>query len=137
MPIELSYVFALLCAVWLVFFIFGRRQLERVKRATLDLVLTQAASLKRQHQEPSIEEFYALLQPGWEAMLRQSARFVTHKTELFPIPATPAAVRRRLNFTPAWLGAYLRLNGYRWAANPELEPEIERILALAPVRPRR
>jgi hypothetical protein len=65
-------------------------------------------------------------------MLRKNAWFILHKTELFPIPASPAILKTRLNFTPAWMGAFLRVNGVRLPAAEQLEEEIDHITSLVP-----
>jgi hypothetical protein len=119
-------------AVWLLFFVFGRRQLDRVKKGTTDLILDEARQVSRLHPPPGVSAFFTQIQPAWEAMLKQRAWFILHKSELFPVPASPRVVRKRLNFTPAWMGAYLRLNGIELPADAEIEAEIKRILALAP-----
>jgi hypothetical protein len=118
-------------AVWLAFYILGRRQFARVRRGTAELVLEQGRRAGQMASCPSVEAFYTQLQPEWEAMLGRQAWFLPHRSELFPVPVRPADLRRRLNFTPGWVGAYLRLNGVHLPAGTELEKEIQRILALA------
>ncbi|MGA2083417.1 MAG: hypothetical protein ABSH53_22830 [Holophaga sp.] len=129
----------LVSAAWLVFYIFGRRQFSRVRQGTTELVLEQGRLAGQARPRPTVEGFFAQIQPAWRAMLRQRAWFIPHRTELFPVPAQPEVVARRLNFTPGWVGAYLRLNGVDLPAGSELEAEIQRILALAGsrLRPRR
>ncbi len=118
-------------ALWLAFYILGRRQFARVRRGTAELVLEQGRRAGQLSPCPSVEAFYAQLQPEWEAMLRRRAWFLPHRSELFPVPVRPGDLRRRLNFTPGWVGAYLRLNGVHLPAGTGLETEIQRILALA------
>lgn len=132
MGLDLSPWIGILSAIWLLFFVLGRWQLNRVKQCTTDLILNEASQVQRLHQPPNVEDFYTQIQPNWEVMLKKNAWFILHKTELFPVPAWPLIVQKRLNFTPAWMGAYLRLNGIKLPAEPELETEIERIVTLVP-----
>ncbi len=118
-------------AVWLVFYILGRRQFTRVRRGTADLVLEQGRRAAQLSPRPSVEALYDQLQPEWEAMVKRRAWFLPHRSELFPVPVRLGGLRRRLNFTPGWVGAYLRLNGVHLTAGTDLEMEIQRILALA------
>jgi len=118
-------------AVWLIFYISARRQFSRVRQGTVDLVLEQGRRAGQARPRPTVEALFVQLQPVWEAMLRRRAWFIPHRTELFPVPASPGTVARRLNFTPGWVGAYLRLNGIDLPAGADLEAEIQRILALA------
>jgi hypothetical protein len=113
-------------------FLFTRAQTERIKKRTLELLLEQAEIEDRQASHPTVEHFYEKFQPIWEEMVGKSAKVILHRSELFPILARPDVVRRRFNFTPAWVGAYLRIHGYHWVASSELEREIQAILALAP-----
>lgn len=122
----------ILSAAWLIMFITGRSQYERIKKRTIELLLKGADLAKKRNLELSVEQYYDQLQPAWEQMVRDSAHFILHKTELWPVLATPEYVRKRMNFTPAWLGAYLRLHGHKLSAAPELEEQIKAILDLAP-----
>ena len=133
MSFEISPIIGILSAIWLALFLWARSQTERVKERTTALILEQARLASRQ-DPPTVEQFFNNFQPIWEKMLRESASVILHKSELFPIPARPDAVRRRLNLSPAWLGAYLRIHGFHWRAEEGLEAEIQRILALAPVK---
>ena len=128
-------VITLLSVAWLVMFILGRKQYEDIKKQTLQLLTEGADRAKARNIELSVQEYYDQLQPVWEEMVRRTARFVLHKTELFPVPATPDYVRKRMNFTPAWLGAYLRLHHYKVTAVPELDEQINKILAMANNKP--
>jgi hypothetical protein len=126
----------IISAIWLLIFILGRWQFNRIKQFTTDLILDKARQARKLYQKPSIEDFYAQIQPEWQAMLRKNAWFILHASELFPVPAHPLIVQKRLKFTPAWMGAYLRLNGIYLSAETELESEIDRIVSLAPPKKR-
>jgi hypothetical protein len=132
MSLDFSPWVGILSAVWLVFFVLGRWQFNRIKQSTTNLILGEVRRVSRLSQPPNVEDFYTQIQPIWKAMLKKSAWFILDKSELFPVPAWPLIVQKQMNFTPAWLGAYLRLNGFKLPAEAELELEIERIVRLAP-----
>lgn len=134
LDLNISPWIAVFSGVWLLFYILGRWQFSRVIEGTLALVMEQGRKAHRSPSRPTVEEVYAKIQPEWEAMLKKKAWFILHKSELFPVPATPAIVRKRFNFTPVWLGAYLQVNGIELPAGAELKEEINRIAALAKMK---
>ena len=136
MNLDTSSWIGIISAIWLLIFILGRWQFNRIKQFTTDLILDKARQARKLHQKPSIEDFYTQIQPEWHMMLKKNAWFILHASELFPVPAHPLIVQKRLKFTPAWMGAYLRLNGIYLTAEAELESEIDRIVSLAPQKKR-
>ena len=102
-----STVTGLILAVWWLFFITGRAQLRRIERRTEALVLEQVEIAQRSNAGLTLEEFYTSLIPEWQKMVRASAWFVTHKTELFPIPARPELVLKRLDMDDVYIGRIL------------------------------
>jgi hypothetical protein len=131
MDFHVSPIIGILSAIWIIVFLFARSQTERIKQRTQNLLLEQARLATKRGEIQSIEQFYEQFQPIWELMLKKTAVVILHRTELFPVRAHPETVRKRLNFTPAWYGAYLRLHGFKWGAEPQLEEEIQSILKLA------
>ena len=123
---------AVLLGVWLLFFLSGRFQFDRIKKRTVDLVLSQLDSLLEARPDLTVEGYYSFLLPRWEQMVRSSAWFIPHKTELWPMPARPEYVARRIHFSPEWLGAFLSLRGYHLSADPELQGKMNLIKSLAP-----
>lgn len=124
-----TIVILIFSSAWLLMFITGRAQYERIKKGTLELILTEAKKSAKRPGGIVVEQFYAQLQPAWEQLVKRYY-FVLHKTELFPMLATPAYLRKRMNFTDAWLGAYLRVNKFACTAEPELDEKIKAIQAL-------
>ena len=121
--------------VWLVLFVTGQMQFKRVRQRTLDLALAEIGPARKRKPDLTVEGYYDLLLPTWEQMVKKNAWFIPHRTELCPMPATPAYLRSRLNFTPAWLGAFLRLRGIKLNCAPELEEQITAITAMVPKKP--
>lgn len=131
MNLFLPWVTGIVLGTWLLLFLWARSATEKVKNQTTDLILKQARRAMKRSAPPTMEQFYADFQPMWEEMLQKSAKVILHKSELFPVRARPEAVRQQLNLTPAWMGAYLRINGYHLAAAEGLESEIQHIVTLA------
>lgn len=100
-------VTALILAVWWVLFLAGREQLRRVERRTEELILKQVEVERQGNAKLTLDEFYARLIPEWQKMVRASAWFVTHKTELFPIPARPELVMKRMGMDEVYVGRIL------------------------------
>ncbi len=120
-------------AIWLVLFLAARFQTNRLKRETTELVLSSIKTALHNNHRLTVEEYYDLLYPAWEDLVRTRSLFILHKLELWPIPATPSLVKKRLNFTPAWVGAYLKMNDHILpTTSQELKKEISGILKLIP-----
>jgi hypothetical protein len=49
--------------------------------------------------------------PEWKHMIRKSVWYVTHKTELFPIPARPDLVMKRIGMDITCVGKILIRHG--------------------------
>jgi hypothetical protein len=134
MNLDISPSVGIVSAIWLLLFLTGRWQLNRVKQMTTDLILAEGRKIKQQHQEQTVEGLYEKIIPLWEPEINKIAWFVLHKSELFPIPAFPKIVQKRLNFTPAWMGAYLQINGIHLPASAELKEQINSIISMIPDR---
>lgn len=119
-------------AIWLLMYSLGQWQFRRIKEGTTELVLSMGKKAHARKIRPTVEEFYAQIRPEWEKMIHQRAKYILHKTELFPVPANAHFVEKRIKFTPGWLGAFLKVNHLDLPASEELEGEIESIMALAP-----
>ena len=135
--VDVSPWIGIFSAIWLLLYLLGRWQFSRVTKGTAALVLEQGRLAQRSPHHPTVEDVYAKVQPAWEVMVKQKAWFVPHKSELFPLPATLDIVRKRLNFTPVWVGAYLQVNGIELPAGSEMKAEIARIAAQAEVQKKR
>jgi hypothetical protein len=98
--------------VWMGMLYSGKVQLKRVESRTHSLVLEGAHQYLSEAPRLNADHLYDRLYPQWRQMVRRSALFITHRWELWPLPAIPAIVRERIDFTPEWLGQYLRTHGF-------------------------
>jgi hypothetical protein len=127
-PTLSPYLTGILLAIWLGFFLYGKRQFQLAKKITLELPLNELKKARRAIPNLTVEKYYAYLYPIWETEIRDKIRMILHKSELFTIKATPEVVRDRLNFSPEWLGAYLKVNKRPLAASEELQDRINEIV---------
>lgn len=103
-------LFAVLAAIWLIVLAAGRYQLRKVKERTVELVLSEIKVELKKNPSLTIEHFYELIYPKWCQMLKSTALFIPHKTELWPMPARPNYVKNRISFLPDVVGLFLANN---------------------------
>jgi len=121
-------------SIWLVLFLWGRSQLNNIKNATTQLVLENIEAAKKKNKNLTVEQYYQILYPKFKTYVKANAKFVPHKTELFPMPAKPDYVKKRIHFTPEWVGAFLKLNGYTIIANSQQQKTINHIIELSKIK---
>jgi len=117
--------------IWLIFFLLAREQYKHIIDKTQRIVLDNIEAALKENKDLSVDQFYAQINPLWEQMVPHTAKFILHKTELYPVPAKLETVRSRMKFSPEWLGAFLSLHGYKLQATPSQQEEINRILSFS------
>ena len=130
-PTISPYLYGGLLGLWLLFFFLGKRQFDQARQLTLDLVLNEVKAARKNNLDLTVDEYYTELMPKWEAMIQEKIRFIPHKSEFWPMPARPEYVRQRLNFTPEWLGAFLKINGVKLQATKSQQARIDEIVQLS------
>jgi hypothetical protein len=118
-PVPVSLGFAL----WLSVFFLGKVQLKMIREKTEAWILTSSREILKKSGNITVEQLYKQLLPQWEQNVRGTALFIPHRWEIWPVPATPRFVKKRINFTPEWLGGFLWANGIKLpgARAPEKE----------------
>lgn len=104
---------------WLFLFLTGREQLNCIVRRTETLVLERTKAELKNNPNLTLDELYKLVLPEWQQMIRKCAWYVTHKTELFPIPAIPDLVMKRIDMNANYVGRilvgnHIVLDGYEF-----------------------
>jgi hypothetical protein len=99
--------------IWMGILFSGKAQLKRIESRTHSLVLEGARQYLEEDPRLTATHLYDRLYPQWRQMVRRSALFITHRWELWPLPAIPSIVRERIDFTPEWLDQYLRTQGFK------------------------
>lgn len=123
-------------SIWIVLFLWGRSQFNKIKDATIKLILDNIDDALKTHENLTIDQYHELLSPQVDAIIQANAKFIPHKTELFPMPAKPSYVKSRMNFTPEWVGAILKLNGHAIKANSKQQKTIDYIISLSKIKSR-
>ena len=123
--------------IWIILFLWGRSQFNKIKDATSKLILDNIEEVKKKNKNLTINQYYEMLYPKFEAIVKTNARFIPHKTEMFPMPAKPKYVKTRMNFTPEWVGAFLKLNGNPIIANRQQQKTIDYIIELSKIKSRK
>jgi len=123
-------VSVVLFSIWLVLFLWGRSQLNNIKKVTTQLVIENIEAAKKKNKNLTLDQYYEILYPKFETYVKTNAKFITHKTELFPMPAKPDYVKTRIHFTPEWVGAFLKLNGHTIIANSQQQKTIDHIVGI-------
>jgi len=124
-------VSVIIFSIWLILFLWGRSQLNNIKNATAQLVLENIEVAKKENKNLTIDQYYQILYPKFETYMKANTKFIPHKTELFPMPAKPDYVITRIHFTPEWVGAFLKLNGYSINASSQQQKTIDHIVKLS------
>ncbi len=123
-------VICAILSIWFILFLLGREQTKRIKAKTKNIALENIEKSLEKNKDLTIDEYYEQINKQWEQMIHSTAKFILHRNELFPLPAKPEIVRKQINFSPEWLGAYLTLNGYVLKAKPEQQKRVDFILSL-------
>ena len=129
-------VSVIIFSIWLIFFFWSRAQFDKVKEATTSLVLANIGEAKKLNKSLNIDQYFEILYPKFEEIVKANAKFIPHKTELFPMPAKPLYVKTRMNFTPEWIGAILKLHGNSIIANKQQQETINYIIELSKIKSR-
>lgn len=117
---------------WLILFMAGRYQFNQLVKFTTALVQERVGPALEHNNNLTVGDYYGMIRPEWEKFVTSRIKFLPHSTELFPMPARVDYVVRRINFSPLWVGAYLRYNGIKLIANEEQQEQIEQMLARFP-----
>jgi hypothetical protein len=131
MPVIPTYITGAFLGIWLLFFLIGKRQLAQAKQITMDMALSELKPARNAKPGLTVEEYYEILLPKWEAEIEDKIKVILHKTEFWSVPAKVEVVRTRLNFTPEWLGAWLKINKRPLSASEEMQIKIDEIAALS------
>ena len=113
--------------IWFIFFFLGREQFKRLRANTQKIALEGIETALARNKNLSVNQYYKQINGQWEAMVPRTAKFIPHTSELYPIPVKIEDLRKRINFSPEWLGAYLKLTGYSLKAAPAQQECIDYI----------
>ena len=98
-------------SIWLIFFVWGRAQFNRIKKLTQSIIVEEARIEIKKNKSITLKEFYDQIYPSWCDLVKKSIWFIPHKSELWPMPAKPDYVRKRIGFNHEWTARVLLENG--------------------------
>lgn len=122
---------------WFLFFLLGQYQLNRIKKKLFAKIDERVKTLEKAKQTDTLDSFYAHIFADWDTVVKSNAWFVLSANELYPVPANPQRLKDRLKLTPAWLSAYLHLQGTDLEMTESQRTSVEEILALVPENQRK
>lgn len=106
-----------LLLVWLMIYMAGRVQLRQIEQKTQELVLQLSREYLAQQPHLSATDLYQQIYPHWSQAVPGWGRFVPHRLDLWPVPATPENVAQKIAFSPRWIAELLK------AQNIKLTPD--------------
>ncbi len=99
-------------AVWMLLYVAGRIQLKLIEQRTAQLVIERTRRLIAADPAISFAALREKILPEWqEACQGWNYKFVPHKFEFWPVPATPKNVLVKLPLGPEWFATVLKTNG--------------------------
>lgn len=122
-------IFALI--IWFFIFLLGMMQMNRIKKRLFNRIDETIDLINDRGKEITLDEIYNIVFADWDELVHSSAKFVLSKNELYPVPANPTKIKERLNLSPVWLGAYLRLQGAEPDMTNSQKEKVNEILKLA------
>ncbi len=96
-----------LLLVWLTIYLAGRVQLRQIEQKSRALVLQLSREYLAQQPHLSATGLYQHIYPHWSKAVPGWGRFVPHRLDLWPVPATPENVAQKIAFSPRWIAELL------------------------------
>ena len=98
-------------SIWIIFFVLGRGQSNGSKQFSITCKNRKERIEIKKNKSITLKEFYAQIYPSWCDLLKKTIWFIPHKSELWPMPAKPDYVRKRIGFNHEWTARVLLENG--------------------------
>jgi hypothetical protein len=132
MKLGFQQITVILLFLWFVMFVAGKLQQGRIKKELFKRIREGLAPAREKDPDLSLSAYYAWVFEGWDQLVKKNAWFILGPSELYPVSADPERVRSRMNLTPAWLGAYLKLSGVELAMTEDEQAAVDAIVASVP-----
>ncbi len=132
MKLGFQQITIILLILWFLMFVAGKFQQGRIKKQLLQRIREGVGPALEKDPGLSLSAYYDWVFGGWEGLVKKNAWFVLGPNELYPVSADPDHMRSRMNLTPAWLGAYLKLGGVELAMTEDEQVAVDAIVATVP-----
>ncbi len=123
--------------IWFFIFVAGKLQQNRIKKKLFHRIKTELSTKLETNPDLSLDTFYDWVFSGWDDLVRKNAWFVLNKNELWPVAANPKRLKKQMNLTPEWLGAYLQIRGTQLQMSESQQEDINHIINTTPAHHRR
>lgn len=132
MKLGFQQITIILLILWFLMFVAGKFQQGRIKKNLFKRVREGLAPAREKDPTLSLSAYYEWVFEDWENLVKQNAWFILGPNELYPVAANPERVRTRMNLTPAWLGAYLKLGGVELEMTEDEQAAVDAIVETVP-----
>jgi hypothetical protein len=96
---------------WAMLWLYSKMALQRIETRTRQLVLDMGRDEMEKVPSVTAKALYKRVYPVWAASLSNWAWLIPNRLEFWPVRATPAAVEKKLKFSPQWIKKELADNG--------------------------
>jgi len=93
------------------FFLSGKAQLRSIEKISTNYVIQKYEELTAHNRKIRLDQFFSAISGDWENIVKGKVLFVPHRFELWPMPASPKYLAKRLPLTENWVGKVLIENG--------------------------
>jgi hypothetical protein len=132
MQFGIQQITVILLVVWFIMFVAGKLQQRRIKKKLFNRIQEGIQPALEKDPDLGLDEYYDWVFSKWGDLVRSNAWFVLSKNELYPVSADPDRLKDRMNLTPVWLGAYLKLKGIELKMNEDQEAAVQAIIETVP-----
>lgn len=132
MEFDFQQITIVLLILWFLMFVAGKFQQGRIKKKLFERIREGLAPAGEKNPNLSLGAYYDWVFLDWENLVKRNAWFILSPNELYPVAADPERVRTRMNLTPAWLGAYLRLGGVELEMTEDEQAAVTAIVETVP-----
>jgi len=94
-------------SVWLIIFLLGKSQLRSIEKISASYIIQKYEELAAHNRKIRLGQFFSAISGDWEKVVKGKVLFVPHRYELWPMPASPKYLAKRLPFTENWVGKVL------------------------------
>jgi hypothetical protein len=133
--LEIQQITVILLVIWFVVFVAGRFQQNQIRKKLFHRIESGLENALKENPELTLNSYYSWVFVEWESLVKQNARFVLSKNEIYPVAANPDRLKERWNLTPIWLGAYMKKNDLPIKMTEQQEEAVDAILNAYHIKP--
>lgn len=132
MELGFQQITIILLILWFLMFVAGKYQQGRIKKKLFERIRKGLAPAREKDPDLSLSAYYDWVFSDWGNLVKRNAWFILGPNELYPVSADPERVQSRMNLTPTWLGAYLKLCGVELEMTDDEQAAVNAIVETVP-----